>query len=154
MKLYDGLIYNFMSGGGSGGGGSSDPYAGYDIVVKVDAFESLNGLTDTDLHLVKGSYAAAMSKIEQGLPVFSYVYGIFTEDEALYFHEFPLVTTLADEGYNDVVTLRVFENTNPFANVRNSGNTGNVYIRGAAADGDIVNIFISESGISFIPPWE
>lgn len=54
-----------------GGGGSSDPYAGYDVVIKGEP-----GIDETVWSLIKGSYEDASTLYEAGKPLNAFVYQI------------------------------------------------------------------------------
>lgn len=130
-----------------------DPYGAYDIVVKVDESNNLQNLTDDDIHLVKGTYNKAINKVEHGYPLSVLVYGIDTQNDETYYAQFFIQSVYADVGYHDTVEIRVFKSYEPQASVRDAGGTSSTTIYGAALDGHIVRLYISESGISVTPPW-
>lgn len=51
----------------SGGGGSSDPYAGYDLVIKHDSFDYT--ISSDEYHVVKGDYNTLCDIGNQRLPI-------------------------------------------------------------------------------------
>ena len=114
MKLYDGLIYNFMSGGGGGGGGSSDPYAGYDVVVKSNYLPGLDLMTSADLSLEKGDWASISTKIDSELPIRCMVYGVDDQNDRKVMRVFPISGVYGDVGYNDVLQIYI---TDGFGNL-------------------------------------
>ena len=57
-----------------------DPYAGYDVVVMLDAQISSQSLTDAGLHLVKGSYADCVAIMASKKPISALVYYSYAAD--------------------------------------------------------------------------
>ena len=56
--------------------GISDAGAGFDVVIKIDKMPWDENLTDSDLHLVKGSYSACVAKITAVQPITACVFAI------------------------------------------------------------------------------
>lgn len=141
------LGYGAGKAAGGGGGGSG----GYDLVIKLDTWDVPN-LTDADLHLVSGSYAAAIAKVTAGQPITAYVYAAEADDPYYYFNAIPIYSMYADAGYHDAIEIEVLPRELR-ADVRNSAGSGQTIIYNATTK-DPRKIYITESGISFTAPWD
>ena len=130
-----------------------DPFIGFDLVVKLDSGAMLNNPTDDDVHLVKGTYAECMDKVAHGLPIFVYVYAISTNDDEIYYYQFPIYTIYADAGYHEAVEIRIYKNFEPHLSVRDAAGTSAVTIYGADVWDKTIVLYVTESGVSFTAPW-
>lgn len=129
-----------------------DPYAGYDVVIKLDVGNNASSLNDSKLHLMKGSYADAMAKAGRGQPISAFVYSIDIVDEATYYNQFHILEIYADTGYHDAVEIRIGSSSWLSNFVRNAENTGSVQLHNATTTAPIP-LYLTESGLSVLPPW-
>lgn len=107
-----------------------DPYVGYDVVVQMDKSINNPNITDSDIHLIKGSYADCVQKAHSGLPVRSCVYLLY-DDESL--QECTYISDIAVyENYGDYVDITVYKRGSDIA--------------------QYISIYLTESGISLSAP--
>ena len=76
MDFYDILLAQKLSGGG--GGGSSDPYIGYDWVIKHDSLDYTT--SPSEYHVVKGDYNTLCAIGNQKLPIKLLFYSASNDD--------------------------------------------------------------------------
>lgn len=129
-----------------------DPYAGYDVVIKLDVGDNASSLDDSKLHLVKGSYADAIAKAGRGQPISAFVYSIINYEGETYYRQFHVLEMYADIGYHDAVEISI--GTSPLLGslVRNADNSGSVQLYNATTIVPI-KLYLTESGLSVLPPW-
>ena len=81
------------------GGGSSDPYAGYDVVI-----EGTPGIDQTVWSLIKGSYEDASTLYEAGNPLNVFVY-VIGDDNSILTYVSSSYMAVEDEILNIFITI-------------------------------------------------
>ena len=124
----------------------SDPYVGYDVVIKTTKY--LVDSSASDLVLVKGSYASCVNRIQNGLPLSALVYAARTgsEDYAESMM-YPVIGINGYINYGDEIEIIVLTNWSPYVTVMGT-NSQPFNIAGALSRTDCISIILTESGLS------
>ena len=92
-----------------------DPYAGYDVVVKMDKEITDLTLTADDLHLIKGSFAECVSRMEASLPIRGLVFAKWLGENDYMATTTYSISTTTFVNYGNGVTFNVQYAGNPSA---------------------------------------
>ena len=113
---------NQIAESGGGGGGSSDPYSGYDLVIRGNTVSLVED--ETEFEVLRGDYSAIKGKAENGMPIRILAYGHSEVEGAHSVANFDVYNVVFDEYEIDVpvlvFTVAIF-GSNTFYAAENSG---------------------------------
>jgi hypothetical protein len=105
-----------------GGGGSSDPFSGYDLVIRGNTANLVED--ETEFEVLRGDYNAIKGKAENGMPIRILAYGHSEVEGAHTVVNFDVLNVVFDEYEADVpilqFTVAIF-GSNTFYAAANSG---------------------------------